>query len=232
MKTLLRRLLPVLGLLLSGTLAARDLAISPLRLDLPAGKAMSVLTVANQGSETLLLQAGVKRWRQDRSGDSYDDDAAMLITPALFRLPPGQRQLVRIGWRRQAQPGDEEKAYRVFIEEVPTTGGSVNGLRVAMRLVVPLFVAARQPSAAKLDWQWRPAGSDHPAQLLATNHGHRHARITRIQLDGTRQDTLLYVLPGAQQVISLPAITPSATSRLSITDAEGTRSYPLSPAAP
>lgn len=61
MTALLRVLPPILALLFSGSLAARDLAISPLRMELPADKAMTVLTITNQGREPVLLQAGVKR---------------------------------------------------------------------------------------------------------------------------------------------------------------------------
>ncbi len=239
MRTLPRLLAILSGLLLAGSLSARDLAVSPLRLDLPANKAMTVLTVTNQGSETLLLQAGVKRWSQEGGDNSYSTDNTMIATPALFRLPPGQRQLVRVGWRRQAQPGMDESAWRVFVEEVPEAGnsGSDNGLRVALRLGIPLFVPGRQPGTASLDWQWLPAGPDHPARLRVSNNGHAHARITSIRGEQagaptTTLNTLLYVLPGAEQRVQLPAAFPPGISRLTVTDAEGSRSYPLSAPAP
>lgn len=240
MTGLLRVLLPILGLLLSGSLAARNLAISPLRMELPTGKAMTVLTITNQGHEPVLLQASVKRWQQTPAADNYSTDGAMLVSPALFRLPPGQRQLVRIGWRRQTSPEEVERAYRVFIEEVPAGGNGErdNTLRILLRLVVPLFVHGRQPATAQLGWQWLPTPADRPAQLLVSNHGTRHARITRIQLDqpgapALPLETLTYVLPGAQQIISLPGRHQRlSNSQLTVTDTDGTRSYPLPAALP
>lgn len=240
MTGLLRVLLPILGLLLSSSLAARNLAISPLRMELPAGKAMTVLTITNQGREPVLLQASVKRWQQTPDADNYQADDAMLVSPALFRLPPGQRQLVRIGWRRQTPPGEVERAYRVFIEEVPDGGKAErdNSLRILLRLIVPLFVHGRQPATTQLSWQWLPTPADSPAQLLVSNHGTGHARITRIQLEqsGTPAlplETLTYVLPGAQRIITLQGRHQrQSNSQLTVTDTDGTRSYPLPAALP
>jgi fimbrial chaperone protein len=234
MTALLRVLPPILALLFSGSLAARDLAISPLRMELPADKAMTVLTITNQGREPVLLQAGVKRWQQTPDADNYSADDAMLVSPALFRLPPGQRQLVRIGWRRQTPPEAVERAYRVFIEEVPDDGNTErdNTLRILLRLVVPLFVHGSQPATPQLSWQWLPTPADSPPQLLVSNHGTGHARITRIQLEqpGNQArplETLTYVLPNAQQIIRLPGHHRQGSSKLTVTDADGTRSYPL-----
>lgn len=240
MNGLLRILPPILGLLLSGSLAARNLTISPLRMELPADKAMTVLTITNQGREPVLLQASVKRWQQTPDTDNYSADDAMLASPALFRLPPGQRQLVRIGWRRQTPPAEVERAYRVFIEEVPDGGNGErdNALRIHLRLVAPLFVHGRQPAAAQLDWKWLPTPADRPARLLVSNRGTGHARITRIQLEqpdtpALPLETLTYVLPGAQQIISLQGRHQrQSNSQLTVTDSDGTRSYSLPAALP
>ncbi|MES3040426.1 MAG: molecular chaperone [Pseudomonadota bacterium] len=190
---------------------AAGLAVSPLRLDLRPGQQMTALTVSNTGKSALLVQGSVISWQQDGSAEPQTMARAMLLTPALFRLPPGGRQLVRIGWQQQTSAPEREQAYRVFMQEVPDGLPSGPGLQVSLRVGVPLFVAPTKAPVRASEWHWQPAQASQPASLLLQNNGNRHERITQLKVSDARKRVLrdgpllFYVLPGAKQALPLPA---------------------------
>ena len=66
------------------------------------------------------------------------------MSPAIFTLQPGEKQVVRIALRGAPDPR-RERAYRVLVSEVPTpqlkTTPDASGFRIALRMDMPLFVA-------------------------------------------------------------------------------------------
>lgn len=190
---------------------ATGLAVSPLRLDLRPGQQMTALTVSNTGPSTVLVQGSVMSWQQDGRAEPLTLARTMLLTPALFRLPPGGRQLVRIGWQQQTPAPEREQAYRVFMQEVPDGLPSGPGLQVNLRIGVPLFAAPATAPVSATDWRWQTAQGHQPARVLVRNTGNRHERITQLKISDARQRVLrdgpllLYVLPGATQALPLPA---------------------------
>lgn len=204
---------------LASVAAAGSLAVSPLRLDIRPGQQMTALTVTNSGIEPILVQAGVKRWQQQNGTDSYDSDSNLLITPALFRLAPGGRQLVRVGWRHQTATPEREQAWRVFLDELPPADVAPEpGLHVNLRLGIPLF--ALPAVASETAWH---AEKDAAGNMQLRLDGNVHARITRLRLldagQGVLSDSnqLRYVLPG--NVLSWPAGPAAARSAEVTTDA-------------
>lgn len=209
---------------LTGTLAgmavAGSLAVSPLRLDIRPGQQMTAVTVTNSGLEPILVQAGVKRWQQQGGIDRYDSDGSLLVTPALFRLAPGGRQLVRVGWRRQTTAPEREQAWRLFLDELPATDVAQEpGLHVNLRIGIPLF--ALPVATQDIAWHAERDATGNPQLRL---DGNVHARIIRLRLldadQGVLSDSsqLRYVLPG--NVLSWPA-GPTAPRHAEVTTDAG-----------
>ena len=182
--------------------SAGSFGISPLRLELAGQARTAVLTVRNDEDAPALIQAETLTWTQDDGQEKLDPTADLLVSPSVFTLPPGGTQLVRVALRSSPDP-TRELSYRVILQEVPPEASpDFTGLRVALRLSIPLFVAPTAPANQDLAWSatYDPSGA---IVVRADNNGGAHARVLGLTLTpegGTGpalQDTVTtYVLPG------------------------------------
>jgi fimbrial chaperone protein len=127
-----------------------------------------------------------------------------LATPPVLQIPANSQQIIRVALRREPDPA-QELTYRVIFEEVPQAAPKdFKGLRVALRLSIPVFVAPAHGKAnAQMAWasRWLPNGQ---LELAATNNGSGHLQITdfEAQFPGSlmplRGATSRYVLPGSR----------------------------------
>jgi len=111
---------------------------------------------------------------EDMSGSEGAKD--MMLTPPLFKLAPGAKQLVRVGWLQHTQPPSTEQAFRVILQEVPNPADSTDGIKVTLALSLPLFAEATNLPVSRLDWELQSEESGHQIQLK--NLGNRHQRFT------------------------------------------------------
>lgn len=114
--------------------------VSPIRLDLGRDAKTGVLTVINEGDEKLQFQMSAREWTQDAEGkDAYEDSGDLVYYPKIMAVDGKSERIVRAGLRVPA--AGKEKAYRLFIEEIPaprkSSGASV---AIAVRFGVPVFV--------------------------------------------------------------------------------------------
>ncbi|WP_448501885.1 fimbrial biogenesis chaperone [Sphingomonas sp.] len=178
-----------------------------------AGEQATALWLENRGSEPVTLQVRTYGWDQAAGDDRHAATTAIVSSPPIAQVAPGERQLVRIIRRGPAQPG--EQAYRLLIDELPrpalATGETVAArLNVQMRYSLPLF--AYGPGDAALSGQIasRLRLIDGRRWIEIRNSGSRHVRLTDLRAnapDGMRaiQPGLLgYVLPGATMRWPLP----------------------------
>jgi len=204
--------------LASGALAvAGSFSVVPARLALTPQRPVAALSVKNDGDAPTVVQLESAGWSQTDGMDVYSPTAEVLATPPIFTIPPHGSQLVRVGLRRPLDPG-RELTYRVFLQEVPPPPPpDFNGLRVALRFGVPVFVA---PPAAANARHERPAaavhwrllrGADGPT-LHAANSGAQHVEVTSLQLSSGGNATPLsrpvqqYLLAGQEFSWPLPTL--------------------------
>jgi fimbrial chaperone protein len=179
--------------------------ISPLRVDFAGAKATAALTVRNEEATPVVVQTQGLAWSQEAGQDALASSRDLLISPAVFTLPAGGSQLVRVALRRGADPV-RELSYRVILQEVPQAASpDFTGLQVSLRLSVPVFVAPLAPAEPRLAWHGTRL-ADGRLQLTARNDGTAHARVHRFALrttDGSdrllEQPGLAYVLPGSMR---------------------------------
>lgn len=129
-------------LLLCGmeTAGAGSLYLNPVRLSLSADHAVEVVTISNQGAEPSVVQLETMAWTKTAGGDVYSPTTDLIAAPPIFTLPPGGSQIVRIGLRNALDPRSELN-YRVYFQEVPPPPKpGFQGLNVALRLGVPVYV--------------------------------------------------------------------------------------------
>jgi fimbrial chaperone protein len=184
--------------------SASTFNISPIRAELSAVHRTEALTIVNAGDEAVVVQIHVVSWSQKSGAEQLEETRDVLVTPPVLQIPGNSQQIIRVALRREPDSA-QELTYRVIFEEVPQAAPQgFTGLRVALRLSVPIFVAPAHGKAnAELAWQsrWLPNGQ---LEVAATNSGSGHSQITdfEAQFPGSlmplRGVTSKYVLPGSR----------------------------------
>ena len=149
--------------------------VDPVNLTLAPDKATTSLTIGNNAGEPVGIRVTALRWTQVDGKDVYTPTDDVIASPPIFTLDARGQQLVRLGLRRRT-PG---AAYRVIVEEIPGERRAGTGIKVALRLNLPLYVPAQGKGEPQLRWSaWRDETG--ATVLQATNEGTRHSQILSI----------------------------------------------------
>lgn len=192
----------MLVLAAAGPAAAGTFSIAPVRVELQGGQRTAVLTVHNDDAAPLVVQLTALSWTQAAGEESYAATRDLLATPPVFTLPPNGEQIVRVALRRDPD-ATRELDYRLLLAEVPQpTDSNFTGLRVALRLSIPVFVKSASPAPALLAWraQWQADGQ---LVVSATNGGLTHQQVSDFTLHFAGSAAMArgvvtrYVLPGS-----------------------------------
>lgn len=207
-------------------LAARagSFQVNPVRIELSDGATAAAVVVRNDGSDPVVVQTSILEWTQAEGKDVYRPSSDALATPPIATIPPGGEQIVRVGLRRMPDP-TRELTYRLFVHEVPPPPQpGFNGLQVALRIGLPVFV---QPlSGVKRDLDWSAVRlPDNRIRLTLRNRGNAHLQVSDFTLRApsnrepvARQASLTYVLGGQSGEWLLEAERlPGATTTLDLT---------------
>lgn len=185
--------------------SAGTFTISPLRVDFADATGTAVLTVRNEDAKPVVVQTQGLAWSQEGGQDALTPSRDLLVSPAVFTLPAGGSQLVRVALRRSVDPA-RELTYRLLLQEVPQAASpDFSGLQIVLRLSVPVFVEPLAPASPQIAWV-AARGGDGKLSLSARNDGSAHARIHRFSVktaDGATtvldQPELAYVLPASSR---------------------------------
>lgn len=210
-----------------GPTHAGSFMANPIRLVVPPGANATSLTLENTGPEAVLVQAEVLAWSQADGKDVLTPSEDLVVSPPIFRVPAGASQIVRVGVLRR-NAGDRELTYRVFLQEVPEPAApGSQGINVALRLGLPVFVMPRATTAPQLAWRAvrDPAG----VRVTVTNAGTAHAQLIECRVvreNGTvvaEQPLAAYVLPGSTRswIVKTGSVSSTEKLRLSVQTANG-----------
>jgi fimbrial chaperone protein len=139
------RLRLALALLLAAAGAparAGELDVNPVLVELSRAEKSAVVTIRNRGQEPARYQIALYGWDQSSSGEMKLADTQDIVAfPRTLSLAPGEARIVRVG---AAVPfGPVEKAYRLFIEEMPPPAkpDAASKVQVLSRIGLPVFLA-------------------------------------------------------------------------------------------
>jgi fimbrial chaperone protein len=186
----------------SAQASAGTFSISPVRVDLAAESTTGVVTIRNQEDQPVVVQAESKLWQQTIAGEQLESTRDVLVTPAVFTIPPQGSQVVRIALRRDVDPR-VELSYRLILTEVPQQAApGFSGLNLALRMSLPIFIAAQAPTAPQIKWT-AARSPDGTVAVTAMNAGSEHARVLDLLINPQpggeqwlHQQGAHYVLPG------------------------------------
>lgn len=206
-----RFLLALLMLIFSLVAQAATYGVSPLSVTFSGKQKSSVVTVVNEDSRPVMLRIKAMAWSQDGDGrDNYSDTNDLVFFPKRLELAPGEKRVIRVGIN--SPDAAAEKAYRLYVEELPPavmTEDDSTKLSVLVTFGLPIFVV---PEQADADLQLEHiTTADGVLHLTVNNSGGRHARLSRIVLqDGTVLTDAIdgrYIFPGIRKQYSIAVPT-------------------------
>lgn len=190
----------IIALSVNAVSMAGTFSVSPVRVNLSAQQKVASLTVLNQGQEATTIQLEVLAWSQDQDGkDVFEPTKNILATPPVFVLQPNAKQVIRLGLRKPAM-SQQEDSYRLFLQEVPPPPKEgFNGLSVALRMSIPVFVQPKEPIKPMMAWQLKSTADG--LILEAHNQGLGHVQVLGAELTPDNQTSFAnpsltsYLLP-------------------------------------
>jgi fimbrial chaperone protein len=160
---------------------AGSFQVNPIRVEMSANVTSGALTIRNDGDEPVVVQLSVLAWSQESGEDKYSATTEALVTPPIATIAAGAQQIVRVGLRRPPDPR-RELAFRLFVQEVPPPPKpNFNGLQVALRVGLPVFVAPLAPSTRQLAWSAK-SEPNNTIRLTVRNTGNTHVQISDFEL--------------------------------------------------
>jgi fimbrial chaperone protein len=192
---------------------AGSFTVSPVKLHLDSKASTTVIRITNNNDERVTVQLDAKEWVQNEIGsDAYKQTKNFVLFPKIVTLEKEEERLIRVGYQ-----GDKnfrnEKTYRLFLEELPVTEPGETGLKLALRMAVPIFISPlkeiRKPAIEKVRFSEGKLG------VKIENSGNKHFIVEKIAVMGLdRLDKEVfktdvngwYVLAGAKRtfVIDIP----------------------------
>jgi len=114
--------------------------VAPIRVDLGRDARSGAVTVFNESDDRLHLQMKASEWIQDAEGkDRYEETGDILFFPRIMIFDKKEERILRVGIK--GSPGAKEKAYRLFLEEIPEPSKARGtSVAVAIRFGLPVFV--------------------------------------------------------------------------------------------
>lgn len=198
-------------LLFAGRPLASGLQIAPVLVELGARSPSSTITVHNAGTTPMRYQVSAMAWTEPEGKEQLAPSADLAAFPPLFSLGPGEERRIRVG--ATVAPTDEERAWRLFVEELPAPADrAADGPRIAfrMRFAIPVFLAPLHPRAAGTATLARSGAT---LQVAIRNLGNVHLRPTQISVGllGGAGDVVkavdvppLNVLVGSERTFEVP----------------------------
>lgn len=181
---------------------ATDFSVSPIRAELKPGAMSETITISNESTARLRVTVKLMEWTQDASGkDLYSDSGDLVYFPRQMDVAPGAKRLVRVGAKTPASSA--ERAYRLFIEEVPdaTPSGVPAAVTFYFRFGVPIFLPPPLPRAQPDVME--PVLEKGKLSLIVRNTGNQHFRLNKLTVTGgagyTQEIAGWYSLPGTSR---------------------------------
>ena len=132
--------LTVLILIVSQSAVGDGMRVSPLKLQFDTDSNSTLVKVSNGSEEKMTVQLEAMTWTQDQAGqDQYSATSEIVIFPRIFSMEPAEQRVVRVGY--QGEPASkEEKAFRLYVQELPVQKPGEAEMKFAVRMGIPIFV--------------------------------------------------------------------------------------------
>lgn len=155
---------------------AGSFRIDPVNIVVPHGRSSAELRLTNVEGSPVAVRVTALRWTQRDGADLHETTSDIIASPPMFTVAPGATQLIRFGFRGRI-PG---AAYRIHVEEIPGQAAQGSGIRVALKIDLPLYVGTEEDAPARLVWAVR-RGADGAFVAESRNEGGTPAQISSVE---------------------------------------------------
>lgn len=197
----------ILLLISASNLFAASFNVKPTRIfvqTLP----QSSLSIKNQGDTEVIIQAELLKWAQARGVDVYTPARDVIISPPMFKIPPGETQIVRVH-SLLTDAVNQERTYRVILQELPSPNPlpSKHTIATILRMSVPIFILPETVGEAQL--AWKVSRTEKGLLIRAKNTSNSHIQLTSLKLVDDagsvlfNQKIFVYILAGQSYTWSL-----------------------------
>lgn len=155
---------------------AGSIEVGPITVQMLGSERTSTLTIRNASAAAESLQVRTVEWSQKDGQDVYAPSKALIASPPVVKLGPGETQKIRLVLEN-VPDAQRESAYRLILDELPTTPNiKGSGVKTTVRVLVPVFLTPSAQVQAKLRW----SAARSPAGLVVTaaNEGDARERLT------------------------------------------------------
>jgi fimbrial chaperone protein len=173
--------LVVAGLLAAPSARAGEMDVNPVLVELSSAEKNVVVTIRNRSKEPGRYNIALFAWDQTTSGEmKLTDTQDVVAFPRTLALGPGEARIVRVG--TIVPFGAVEKAYRLFIEELPPAARpeSASRVQVLSRVSIPVFVEPERTQERAAIEGLRVAGGK--AEFKLRNVGNVRLRPNAVRL--------------------------------------------------
>lgn len=168
------------------------------RVIFEGAKKEATINITNPDNTPYLIQSWIDMQ------DGVSGKAPFIITPPLYRLDGGQKNLERIVMTGSL-PQEQESLFWLNIKAIPSASKQMNALQIAVKTRIKLIyrpeglcASTPEDQANKLTWQ--QSGN----AIQVNNPTPYVINFNEITLGGRKLDDVTYVLPGASARFSLP----------------------------
>ena len=169
-----------LALLLGLPSQAAELRIAPVSIKVAAPQAATSVSVTNDGSQPVALQARIFGWRQSDAGDKFFRSGDVVVSPPQLKLAPGQTGVVRLV-RLSKAPIEGEESYRLLLDELPSPAKRNHStVNIVMRHSLPVFFSGASTGQALPSW--KAVRGKKGITLVGANGGGTHIRVSGLTL--------------------------------------------------
>lgn len=180
------------------TTANAGVIIGGTRVIFEGAKKEATINITNPDNTPYLIQSWIDMQ------DGVAGKAPFIITPPLYRLDGGQKNLERIVMTGSL-PQEQESLFWLNIKAIPSASKQMNALQIAVKTRIKLIyrpeglrASTPEEQANKLTWQ--QSGN----AIQVNNPTPYVINFNEITLGGRKLDDVTYVLPGASARFSLP----------------------------
>ena len=168
------------------------------RVIFEGAKKEATINITNPDNTPYLIQSWIDMQ------DGVSGKTPFIITPPLYRLDGGQKNLERIVMTGSL-PQEQESLFWLNIKAIPSASQQMNALQIAVKTRIKLIyrpeglrASTPEEQANKLTWQ-------RSGNAIQVNNPTPYViNFNEITLGGRKLDDVTYVLPGASARFSLP----------------------------
>lgn len=182
-------------------LYASAIEVTPTKIFLDQNKKITYITVKNLSKQKVFMQAELLNWQQNKNKNIYTPSNELILSPLIFAIEPQQEQIVRVGQKKNYKQIKQELSFRLLLSELPDQFKIASGLKMMLRLNLPIFIEPDTKESIELQWS-KKINPDKNIKLSIYNPNNVHKLINKIELKNKlneklydKQNAFIYLLP-------------------------------------